>query len=72
MSRITPLEPVVDLPTRRGRLRFKSRIEGADRHVFAVDLYSHLREKHPETHVGYWVFRLPEGEAESTIGIAMP
>jgi SAM-dependent methyltransferase len=37
--------------------------------VFAVDLYSHLRESHPETHVGYWVFRLPEGEAESTIGI---
>lgn len=69
MTRITPLEPVVDLTTRRGRVRFKSRIEGADRHVFAVDLYSHLRERHPETHVGYWVFRLPEGEALSTIGI---
>jgi SAM-dependent methyltransferase len=69
MARITPLEPVVDLTTRRGKLRFKSRLEGADRHVFAVDLYSHLRESHPETHVGYWVFRLPEGEAESTIGI---
>jgi SAM-dependent methyltransferase len=69
MARITPLEPVVDLTTRRGRVRFKSRIEGADRHVFAVDLYSHLRERHPETHVGYWVFRLPEGDAESTIGI---
>jgi SAM-dependent methyltransferase len=69
MARITPLEPVVDLTTRRGRVRFKSRLEEADRHVFAVDLYSHLRERHPETHVGYWVFRLPEGEAESTIGI---
>jgi SAM-dependent methyltransferase len=69
MARITPLEPVVDLTTRRGKVRFKSRLEGADRHVFAVDLYSHLRESHPETHVGYWVFRLPEGEAESTIGI---
>jgi SAM-dependent methyltransferase len=69
MARITPLEPVVDLTTRRGRVRFKSRIEEADRHVFAVDLYSHLRERHPETHVGYWVFRLPEGEALSTIGI---
>jgi SAM-dependent methyltransferase len=69
MARITPLEPVVDLTTRKGRVRFKSRLEQADRHVFAVDLYSHLREQHPETHVGYWVFRLPEGEAESTIGI---
>jgi SAM-dependent methyltransferase len=69
MARITPLEPVVDLTTRRGRVRFKSRLLGADRYVFAVDLYSHLRERHPETHVGYWVFRLPEGDAESTIGI---
>ncbi len=69
MARITPLEPVVDLTTRRGRVRFKSRLEEADRYVFAVDLYSHLRERHPETHVGYWVFRLPEGEALSTIGI---
>ena len=32
--------------------------------MFAVDVYSHLRESHPETHVGYWVFPLPEGEAE--------
>jgi SAM-dependent methyltransferase len=69
MARITPLEPVVDLTTRRGRVRFKSRLDEADRYVFAVDLYSHLRERHPETHVGYWVFRLPEGEALSTIGI---
>ena len=28
---------------------------------FAVDLYSHLRESHPETHLGYWVFPLPGG-----------
>jgi SAM-dependent methyltransferase len=69
MPRIIPLEPVVDLSTKEGRVRFRSRLEGADRHVFAVDLYSHLRERHPETHVGYWVFRLPEGEAVSTLGI---
>ncbi len=50
-------------------MRFRSRLRGADRHVFAVDLYSHLRERHPETHLGYWVFSLPEGEAETTIGI---
>jgi SAM-dependent methyltransferase len=39
------------------------------RYVFAVDLYSHLRERHPETHLGYWVFPLPAGEAETTIGL---
>jgi SAM-dependent methyltransferase len=69
MTRITPLTPVVDLTHRQARLRFRSDVRDSARHVFAVDLYSHLREKHPETHVGYWVFPLPEGPAESTIGI---
>ena len=69
MARITPLTPVVDLTRRQAQLRFRSDVRDSARHVFAVDLYSHLREKHPETHVGYWVFPLPEGPAESTIGI---
>jgi len=69
MARITPLTPVVDLTHRQAQVRFRSDVRDSARHVFAVDLYSHLREKHPETHVGYWVFPLPEGPAESTIGI---
>ena len=69
MARVTPLTPVIDLTTRRGELRFRSRLRDSARHLFAVDLYSHLREKHPDTHLGYWVFPLPEGEAETTIGI---
>ena len=69
MARIVPLTPVVDLSRRRGEIRFRSTVKDSARHVFAVDLYSHLREKHPDTHVGYWVFPLPEGPAESTIGI---
>ena len=69
MARITPLAPLVDLATRRGAFRFRSRLRDAARHVFAVDVYSHLRERHPETHLGYWVFPLPEGEAETTIGL---
>ena len=69
MARITPLTPVVDLSRRQAQVRFRSDVRDSARHVFAVDLYSHLREKHPETHVGYWVFPLPEGPAESTIGI---
>jgi SAM-dependent methyltransferase len=69
MARIVPLTPVVDLTHRRGVIRFRSNLRDSARHVFAVDLYSHLREKHPDTHVGYWVFALPEGESENTIGI---
>jgi len=69
MARIVPLAPLVDLATRRGAFRFRSRLRDARKHVFAVDVYSHLRERHPETHLGYWVFPLPEGEAETTIGL---
>jgi SAM-dependent methyltransferase len=69
MARLTPLTPTVDLTTRRGTLRFRSRVKDAARHVFTLDLYSHLREKHPETHVGWWRFALPEGEAETAIGM---
>jgi SAM-dependent methyltransferase len=69
VARITPLDSMVDLTTRVGAVRLRSNVKDSARHVFAVDLYSHLREKHPETHLGYWVFPLPEGEAEATIGI---
>ncbi|PYQ15927.1 MAG: hypothetical protein DMF80_07025 [Acidobacteria bacterium] len=69
MARILPLTPMVDLTSRRGTLRFESRLRRADRYLLAVDLYSHLRESHPETHLGYWVFPLPEGEALTTIGL---
>ena len=69
MARLLPLTPSVDLTHRRGELRFRSRVGDPDRHVFTLDLYSHLRERHPETHLGWWRFRLPEGEAEVTIGI---
>jgi ubiquinone/menaquinone biosynthesis C-methylase UbiE len=69
VQRIVPLAPSVDLTRRRGTVRFRSRLHRADRHVFTVDLYSHLREKHPETHLGWWRFALPEGEAETAIGL---
>lgn len=69
MARITPLVPAVDLSRRRASLAVRSRLRDAERYVFVLDLYSHLRESHPETHVGYWAFHLPEGEAVTTFGI---
>jgi SAM-dependent methyltransferase len=69
LARVIPITPVVDLTTRRGAFRVRTRVRDAAAHVFAVDVYSHLRESHPETHAGYWVFPLPEGEAEVTFGI---
>jgi SAM-dependent methyltransferase len=69
MARIEPLTPLVDLTARRGSIRVRSRLRDAARHVFVIDMYSHLRESHPDTHVGYWAFHLPEGEAVSEFGI---
>jgi SAM-dependent methyltransferase len=69
MARIEPLTPLVDLTGRRGSIRVRSRLRDAGRHVFVIDMYSHLRESHPDTHVGYWAFHLPEGEAVSEFGI---
>jgi SAM-dependent methyltransferase len=69
LARIIPLDPVVDLTNRRATLRLRSRIRDAAHHVFTLDLYSHLRERHPETHVGWWRFALPEGDGETAIGI---
>jgi SAM-dependent methyltransferase len=67
MRHITPLSHAVDLSTRRTTVRFRSRVDGP--HIFTVDLYSHLRESHPETHVGWWRFTLPDGEADNAIGV---
>jgi SAM-dependent methyltransferase len=69
MPRIVPLQPEVDLTERRATVSLKSRLREAGRHIFVLDMYSHLRERHPETHLGYWVFRLPEGEAVTRFGI---
>ena len=69
MPRLIPLTPVLDLAARRGSFQVRSRLRDAASYVFAVDVYSHLRESHPETHLGYWVFPLPEGDAVTTFGI---
>jgi SAM-dependent methyltransferase len=69
VPRLAPLDASIDLSRRRSTLRFRSDVMDPDRHVFTLDLYSHLRESHPDTHVGWWRFALPEGRAETTVGI---
>jgi SAM-dependent methyltransferase len=69
MARIEPLTPIVDLSRRRGAIRLRTSVDRPERFVFTVDIYSHLRERHPETHVGWWRFALPPGRAETTIGL---
>src|SRR6478672_7980831 len=69
MPLLQPLEHGVDLTSRRGSFRVRSRVDRPEDYVFAVDMYSHLRESHPDTHLGYWVFPLPRGDAVTTIGM---
>jgi SAM-dependent methyltransferase len=59
----------VDLTSRRGSFRLQSLLSHPERYTFTVDMYSHLRESHPDTHVGYWTFNLPPGEVVSTFHI---
>jgi SAM-dependent methyltransferase len=66
---ILPLTPAIDLSSRCGTFRFESRLANPDGMTLAVDVYSHLRESHPATHLGYWVFRLPRGRAVTTVGL---
>jgi SAM-dependent methyltransferase len=69
VARLVPLTPAVDLTSRRGSFRLLSRLSRPERYTFTVDMYSHLRESHPETHVGYWTFSLPAGETVNTFHI---
>jgi SAM-dependent methyltransferase len=69
MRRIQPLQRSVDLASRRATIDLRTRVRDAERHVFTLDLYSHLDERHPETHAGWWALRLPEGDAQVRVGL---
>jgi 2-polyprenyl-3-methyl-5-hydroxy-6-metoxy-1,4-benzoquinol methylase len=67
MARIQALTSQIDLASRKAGFRFRSRLRRPQGWTLAVDLYSHLRESHPDTHLGYWVFTLPPGDVNHTI-----
>jgi len=69
VSRLVPLTSTLDLTSRRGSFRLHSVLSHPERYTFTVDMYSHLRESHPDTHVGYWTFPLPAGDAVSTFHV---
>jgi 2-polyprenyl-3-methyl-5-hydroxy-6-metoxy-1,4-benzoquinol methylase len=69
VARILPLTRAVDLTSRRGSFRVLSRLTHPERYTFTVDMYSHLRESHPDTHVGYWTLPLPAGETVNTFHV---
>jgi SAM-dependent methyltransferase len=69
VQRIVPLTRAVDLASRRGSFRVQTLLSRPERYTFTVDMYSHLRESHPDTHVGYWTFALPPGDVVSTFHV---
>lgn len=36
-------------------------------HIFTVDIYTYLRQVHPETHLGWWAFHVPPGPRKIVI-----
>ncbi len=61
MKSITPLQQSFRLHEFQGSIAVDVRMNGLP-HVFTVDIYSYLRQEHPETHLGWWSFTLPPGE----------
>ncbi|HXH06087.1 MAG TPA: methyltransferase domain-containing protein [Vicinamibacterales bacterium] len=66
--RVVPLARAVAVRDRCGRLAVRYRVGRAADYVFTADIYAYRVHTHPERHLGWWRFELPEGcgEAELT------
>lgn len=69
MRQLRPITTTVDLSNRQARIDVVSRVKRADEYILVVDMYSYLREKHPDTHIGFWVFEAPPGNQNFSIDV---
>jgi len=59
--RVRPLGRAAVMRGRRGSARFEYRVGRPDEYVFTADVYAYRDRRHPERHLGWWRFVLPEG-----------
>src|SRR5262245_39661170 len=45
----------------QGSLVVDTNLPAGQPFVFTVDIYTYLRQVHPETHLGWWAFSVPSG-----------
>lgn len=65
--RVQPLDRTGIVRERRGSLRFRYRVGRPDEYIFTADLYAYRERAHPERHLGWWRFALPEGTGEAEL-----
>lgn len=61
MKAISPLTHSFRLHNFQGSIAADFHV-GKKEFVFTVDIYSYLRQEHPETHLGWWAFDVPSGK----------
>jgi 2-polyprenyl-3-methyl-5-hydroxy-6-metoxy-1,4-benzoquinol methylase len=65
--RATPIERTVPVRGRRGTTAFEYRVGKPSEYVFTVDVYAYGTYAHPDRHLGWWRFELPEGQGRATL-----
>jgi SAM-dependent methyltransferase len=58
---IVPVTSSLFLHNLQGSIAVDTQVTRPGR-IFTLDIYSYLRQEHPETHLGWWGFPLPLGE----------
>ena len=66
-ARAVPLERSVVLDRRHGVVPFSYRVRPGADYVFTADVYAYMDNAHPERHLGWWRFELPEQHREGRL-----
>ena len=65
--RVVPLARTVPVRERRGRLAVRYRAGRPADYIFTADIYAYRVHSHPDRHLGWWRFELPEGRGEAEL-----
>ena len=63
----TPVERSVVLERRRGVVPFRYHVRPGTDYVFTADIYAYMDNRHPERHLGWWRFELPESDGDGRL-----
>jgi SAM-dependent methyltransferase len=65
--RVRPIDRTALVRGRKGAVRFEYDVGDAQKYIFTADLYSYRERAHPERHLGWWRFALPEGHGTAEL-----
>ncbi len=59
--RVRPIDRTGVIRAKKGAVRFEYQVGDPRDYIFTADLYAYRERAHPERHLGWWRFALPEG-----------